>query len=107
MADTSRDQYTSHKLYLEKRAGNRYYNLGYMMYKEIIEGTASASTDNLKNAIINFNIALLFNKNDVDSVTRKKYLCDTYGPNGDANITNIQFGDWETEAKKQYKECKC
>ena len=34
--DKSRDQYISHKLYLERRRGNRYYNLRYMTYKGIV-----------------------------------------------------------------------
>ena len=106
--DTSRDQYVSHKLYLEKRAGNRYYNLGYMMYKEIIATTTAVPIDNLKTAIVNFNIALLFNQNDVDAKARKNYLCDTYGPNGTSIIfTQTDINTWKTEAKKQFRECKC
>ena len=50
--DKSRDQYLSHKLYLERRHGNRYYNLGYMMYEGMAlkdPPTITANSDNLKN----------------------------------------------------------
>ena len=60
--DTSRDQYVSHKLYLEKRAGNRYYNLGYMMYKEMLDTTSipiGMLITHFRPAWINFEIALL------------------------------------------------
>jgi hypothetical protein len=107
--DTSRDQYVSHKLYLEIRAGNRYYNLGYMMYKEIINDPLLANNTNLQNAILNFNIALLFNKNDVDANARKKELCDKYGPNGtlSTGMTTDLMTTWENEAKAIYRNCKC
>ena len=104
--DTSRDVYVSHKLYLEKRAGNRYYNLGYMMYKEIINDPSLANNTNLQDAILNFNIALLFNKNDVDANARKKELCDKYGPNGTSILTK-SMKDLENEAKAIYRNCKC
>ena len=113
--DTSRDQYVSHKLYLEKRAGNRYYNLGYMMYKEIINGTSPAINTNLKVAITNFEVALLFDKNDVNSTMLKNDLCDKYGPNGTITpgiITTLNLsnngvvGSYKTDAKKIYRNHK-
>ena len=104
--DTSRDQYISHKLYLEKRAGNRYYNLGYIMYKEIINGTTPAILTNLQNAILNFNIDLLFNKNDVDATARKNELCDKYGPNGTQVMTTNIMTTWKNEARAKYRNCK-
>jgi hypothetical protein len=106
--DTSRDQYVSHKLYLEKRAGNRYYNLGYMMYKEIINDPSLANNTNLQDAILNFNIALLFNKNDVDANARKKELCDKYGPNATPpTLSTDIMTALGNEAKATYRNCKC
>ena len=110
--DTSRDVYVSHKLYLERRSGNRCYNLGYMTYKEIITTYISDNTnglnDLLKDALINFDIALLFNKNDVDATARKKELCDKYGPNGSLSdeMTADLMTTWKNEAKKKYRNCK-
>ena len=108
--DASRDQYISHKLYLERRAGNRYYNLGYMMYKGIVSNpqTIAPTPANLQDAMMNFDIALLFNQNDVDAKARKKDLCDKYGPNGTQTIMTQQIIDAaRNEAKKIYKGCKC
>jgi len=102
--DTSREQYISHKLYLEKRAGNRYYNLGYMMYKQIQAGTAPADVANLKNAIINFEISLLFNKNDVDARARINDLCKKYN---NSVFDNDNVNNWKEQAKKDYRNCKC
>ena len=46
----------------------------------------TANSDNLKNVIVNFNIALLFNQNDIDAEARKKI----YVINGDPrNKTKI------------------
>tara|TARA_B100001175_G_C19012208_1_gene403980 strand:+ start:44 stop:397 length:354 start_codon:yes stop_codon:yes gene_type:complete len=109
--DASRDQYISHKLYLERRAGNRYYNLGYMMYKGIVSNpqTIPATPANLQDAMMNFDIALLFNQNDVDAKARKKDLCDKYGPNGTTqqHMTQQIIDAARNEAKKIYKGCKC
>ena len=110
--DAERQRYVSHKLYLEKRAGNRYYNLGYMMYKSIIDDTtnASATVANLQNALMNFDIALLFNPNDVDAKARKNELCDKWGANGNiqANIISQQVIDAaRNQAKKEFRNCKC
>ena len=109
--DASRDQYISHKLYLERRAGNRYYNLGYMMYKGIVSNpqTIAPTPANLQDAMMNFDIALLFNQNDVDAKARKKDLCDKYGPNGTTqqHMTQQIIDAARNEAKKIYKGCKC
>jgi hypothetical protein len=104
----TRDQYISHKLYLEKRSGNRYYNLGYMMYKEIINDTSLATETNLKEAITNFEVALLFDKNDVNSTMLKNELCDKYGPNGSLNqvMTPDLITTWKNNAKTIYRNCK-
>jgi len=109
--DASRDQYISHKLYLERRAGNRYYNLGYMMYKGIVSNpqTITPTPANLQDSLMNFDIALLFNQNDVDAKARKNDLCDKYGPNGtNGNTITQQIIDAaRNEAKKIYRNCKC
>ena len=109
--DASRDQYISHKLYLERRAGNRYYNLGYMMYKSIIDDTTNntATAANLQEAVKNFDIALLFNQNDVDAKARKDDLCDKYGANGSLNqiLTQSIINTAKNEAKKIHKNCTC
>jgi hypothetical protein len=109
--DASRDQYISHKLYLERRAGNRYYNLGYMMYKGIVSNpsTIAPTAANLQDSLMNFDIALLFNQNDVDAKARKNDLCDKYGPNGtiNQNITQQVIDAARNEGKKIYRNCKC
>lgn len=111
--DTRRDQYISHKLYLEKRAGNRFYNLGYMMYKDIIStyttNNITGLNDLLKDAITNFEVALLFDKNDINATVLKNELCDKYGPNGSVSdgMTADLMTTWKNEAKKKYRNCKC
>ena len=109
--DTKREQYISHKLYLQRRTANRYYNLGYMMYKSIIDDTTNntATAENLQDAIMNFDIALLFNTNDVDAKARRNDLCDKYGPSGTRtqNLTQQIINDARNEAKKIHKNCTC
>ena len=109
--DTKREQYISHKLYLQRRTANRYYNLGYMMYKGIVSNpqTIAPTPENLQDSLMNFDIALLFNQNDVDAKARKNDLCDKYGPNGTINqsITQQVIDAARNEAKKIYKACKC
>lgn len=110
--DKSRDQYLSHKLYLERRHGNRYYNLGYMMYEGMLvkdPPTITVNSDNLKNSIVNFNIALLFNQNDVDAEARKKDLCNKWGPNGTKQniFSQLDLNSWKNEARNEFKKCKC
>ena len=109
--DTKREQYISHKLYLQRRTANRYYNLGYMMYKGIVSNpsTIAPTAANLQNALMNFDIALLFNQNDVDAKARKNDLCDKYGQNGTINqsITQQVIDAARNEAKTIYRNCKC
>ena len=110
--DPKREQYISHKLYLQRRTANRYYNLGYMMYKSIIDDTTNntATAANLQEAVKNFDIALLFNQNDVDAKARKDDLCDKYGaPNGSLNqiLTQSIINTAKNEAKKIHKNCTC
>lgn len=109
--DKSRVQYISHKLYLEKRAGNRYYNLGYMIYKDLITTLPSNNVNdiaNIKDAMKNFNIALLFNQNDIDAKARLDYFCNLYGPKSDnAWISEQVYKNILLDARKEFKECKC
>ena len=109
--DSKREQYISHKLYLQRRTANRYYNLGYMMYKAIIDDTTNntATAANLQEAVKNFDIALLFNSNDVDAKARKDDLCDKYGINGtiNQNLTQSIIDTAKNEAKKIHRNCTC
>ena len=110
--DKSRDQYISHKLYLERRQGNRYYNLGYMTYEGIVSTpqTISPTLEKLSDCIKNFDIAILFNPNDVDATERRKDLCKKYGEQGtiiqvfNNNDLNITI---KNSARKEFRECKC
>ena len=116
--DAQRQQYISHKLYLERRHGNRYYNLGYMTYKSIIDDTtnANATATNLQEALMNFDIALLFNPNDVDAKARQDYLCKIWGPNAPAQnslgfpgatVFQPDINRVKNEARKIHRNCTC
>ena len=124
--DASRDQYISHKLYLERRAGNRYYNLGYMSYKAVFTVVVNnagqntypnSSAANILDAYKNFVIALLFNPNDVDAKARKEHLCKIWGPQAQpgspnsgfpgATVTQQQIDAARNEAKTEFRNCKC
>ena len=122
--DASRDQYISHKLYLERRAGNRYYNLGYMSYKTVFTFIVQngqniyqqATASNILDAYKNLEIALLFNPNDVDAKARKEHLCRIWGPQAPAipgtglpgaTVTQAQIDAARNEAKKEFRNCKC
>ena len=109
--DPKREQYISHKLYLQRRTANRYYNLGYMMYKSIIDDTTNntATAANLQEAVKNFDIALLFNSNDVDAKARIDELCDKYGINGtiNQNLTQSIIDTAKNEARKIHRNCTC
>ena len=109
--DAAREQYISHKLYLERRAGNRYYNLGYAYYKEATDvnwNIVAMLTTHFKPAWINFEIALLFNKNDVDAAARKKDMCEEWNKTwNNSTPTQLSLNQWTATAKKEYRECKC
>jgi hypothetical protein len=101
--DKSRDVYISHKLYLERRRANHYYNLGYILYEEMINDSTKATVDNLKDSIKNFEIALLFNQNDVDAKARKRDLCEKHSN----KLTISVLNSIKNTARKEYKECTC
>jgi len=109
--DASREQYISHKLYLERRAGNRYYNLGYAYYKELLAVTGTLTMADhhhyFKHAYKNFEIALLFNKNDVDAKARKIEICTYWENNSSFSLDTLNVSVILTAAKKEYRECKC
>ena len=123
--DKSRDQYISHKLYLQRRTANRYYNLGYMMYKTVFTFVVQngqnvyqqATAENILDAYKNFEIALLFNPNDVDAKARKEHLCKIWGPQAQpgapnsgfpgATVTQAQIDAARNEAKKIHRNCTC
>ena len=122
--DTKREQYISHKLYLQRRTANRYYNLGYMMYETIFTYTVNqtgqhvytnATPENLKDAYKNFEIALLFNPNDVDAKARKDYICKIWGPDAQIGAINgstptlsqVDVNTMKNEAKKIHRNCTC
>ena len=114
--DASRDQYISNKLYLERRAGNRFYNLGYMMYKVAIANeqgypsNSSAWGVQIYEAYKNFYIALLFNPNDVDAKARiddlLKRFCSVNATQSE-EMTQSGINNTIAEAKKEFRECKC
>ena len=116
--DKSRDQYTSYNLYLERRQGNGYYNLGYKIFEPMWADPLSALAVNIvkiQEALKNFYIALQFNPNDVDSRKRINQICDKWGPGGDG-ISLPPFSTTGTQeivdgqklaARKVYTECKC
>jgi len=120
--DTKREQYISHKLYLQRRTANRYYNLGYMMYKSVMTIVVNsggqntypnANAVNIQEAIKNFDIALLFNPNDVDAKARKDDLCDKWGPNSTSKtimqltINQTHLDAARNDAKKIHRNCTC
>ena len=71
--DKAREQYISYNLYLERRQGNGYYNLGYQIFAAMWANPTSSSAvdiDKIKNCLKHFYTALQFNPNDVDSRKR-------------------------------------
>ena len=78
--DLSRDQYLDYNEYMARRQGDRYYNLGYTIYKGLVlnpnePGYISPTTiingvSVIETAFTNFTIALLFKK--VDESSKKK-----------------------------------
>ena len=65
--------------------------------------------DLLEDAITNFEVALLFDKNNINATVLKNELCDKYGPNGSLSdgMTADLMTTWKNEAKKKYRNCKC
>jgi len=116
--DKAREQYISYNLYLERRQGNGYYNLGYQIFAAMwANPTASSAVDlnKIKDALKHFYTALQFNQNDVDSRKRVNQICDKWGPGGDGiDVPPFSTTDTQTildaqkaAARTVYKECKC
>ena len=113
--DPKREQYISHKLYLQRRTANRYYNLGYAIYKGIVlqpteVGYISPTQPLIQEAFTNFTIALLFKKQDEDAKKKRDNLCDFFGPNGTITpnlITQAHINTWISNARTTFRNCKC
>ena len=118
--DTSRDQYFDYGDYISRRHGDRYYNLGYAIYKRIVlqpteNGYLNPTTTIngvpvIETAFTNFTIALLFKKQDEDAKKKRDNLCDFFGPNGSiqANlITQALINTWISNARATFRNCKC
>lgn len=113
--DTSRDQYFDYGDYISRRHGDRYYNLGYAIYKGIVLqptdiGYIQPTLALVEEAFTNFTIALLFKKQDEDSKKKRDDLCDFFGPNGSIQSGLIQqsnINTWISNARKTFRNCKC
>lgn len=113
--DTSRDQYFDYGDYISRRHGDRYYNLGYAIYKGIVlqptdVGYIQPTAALIQEAFTNFTIALLFKKQDEDSKKKRDDLCDFFGPTGtiQANlITQTLINQWIANARTTFRNCKC
>ena len=118
--DTSRDQYFDYGDYISRRHGDRYYNLGYAIYKGIVlqptemgyldPNTVINGVSVIETAFTNFTIALLFKKQDEDSKKKRDNLCDFFGPNGTIQaglITQSNINTWISNARKTLRNCKC
>lgn len=113
--DTSRDQYFDYGDYISRRHGDRYYNLGYAIYKGIVLqptdiGYIQPTIALVEEAFTNFTIALLFKKQDEDSKKKRDDLCDFFGPNGSIHSGLIQqsnINTWISNARKTFRNCKC
>ena len=113
--DTSRDQYFDYGDYISRRHGDRYYNLGYAIYKGIVlqptdVGYIQPTAANIEEAFTNFTIALLFKKQDEDSKKKRDDLCDFFGPTGtvQANlITQSLINTWISNARTTFRNCEC
>ena len=118
--DTSRDQYFDYGDYISRRHGDRYYNLGYAIYKGIVlqptemgyldPNTLINGVSVIETAFTNFTIALLFKKQDEDSKKKRDNLCDFFGPNGTIQaglITQSNINTWISNARKTFRNCKC
>ena len=78
--DTSRDQYFDYGDYISRRHGDRYYNLGYAIYKGLILspneiGYIPPTQPLIEEAFTNFTLALLFKKQDEDAKKKRDNLC--------------------------------
>ena len=113
--DTSRDQYFDYGDYISRRHGDRYYNLGYAIYKGIVlqptdVGYIQPTAALIEEAFTNFTVALLFKKQDEDSKKKRDDLCDFFGPTGtiQANIiTQTLINQWIANARTTFRNCKC
>ena len=113
--DTSRDQYFDYKDYISRRHGDRYYNLGYAIYKGIIldptdVGYTLPTLALVEEAFTNFTVALLFKRLDVNSKKKRDDLCDFFGPNGtiiSGLITQPLINTWISNARTTFRNCKC
>jgi len=93
--DTSRDQYFDYGDYISRRHGDRYYNLGYAIYKGLILspneiGYIAPTQPLIEEAFTNFTVALLFKKQDEDAKKKRDNLCEFFGPNGSIQANLIQ-----------------
>ena len=113
--DTSRDQYFDYGDYISRRHGDRYYNLGYAIYKGVVLqpsdiGYITPTPALVEEAFTNFTIALLFKKQDADAKKKRDDLCDFFGPTGtiQANlITQPLINTWISNARSTFRNCKC
>lgn len=111
--DTSRDQYFDYGNYISRRHGDRYYNLGYAIYKGLILqqndiGYIAPTPDNVQEAFTNFTVALLFKKADEDAKKKRDDLCDLFGPNSSPQIiTQPLINQWISNARTIFRNCKC
>ena len=113
--DTSRDQYFDYGDYISRRHGDRYYNLGYAIYKGLILspneiGYIAPTQPLIEEAFTNFTIALLFKKQDEDAKKKRDNLCEFFGPNGSiqANLINqSNINTWISNARATFRNCKC
>ncbi len=113
--DTSRDQYFDYGDYISRRHGDRYYNLGYAIYKGIVlppneVGAIQPTLALVGEAFTNFTVALLFKKADEDSKKKRDDLCDFFGPNGTIQqnlINQSNINTWISNARATFRNCKC
>tara|TARA_B100000989_G_C19476242_1_gene443046 strand:- start:95 stop:466 length:372 start_codon:yes stop_codon:yes gene_type:complete len=113
--DTSRDQYFDYGDYISRRHGDRYYNLGYAIYKGLILspneiGYIAPTQPLIEEAFTNFTVALLFKKQDEDAKKKRDNLCEFFGPNGSIQANLIQqsnINNWISNARATFRNCKC
>ena len=111
--DTARDQYFDYGDYISRRHGDRYYNLGYAIYKGVIltpldVGYIIPTTQLLGESFTNFTVSLLFKKADEDAKKKRDDLCDLFGPNSsNPLITQQNINTWISNARTIFRNCKC